>query len=100
MTRNTIDAMLKIMNVDRPFYASEFEINGGTMGGLMYWGLVKETGNTKTYYIDTYGNHAIKCEVKEWVVNKNGFKKVKRYIEGELKQMENLIALSVMLENF
>jgi len=61
----------------KPFYASDVDLEGGTMNALRRRGFVFETGNTKATTIEIYtpGRHCFKdVTAKEWQVNVVGLK--------------------------
>lgn len=71
MTTNLVKNILKVMSQgDRPFYASDLDLNGGEINGLSDNRYIKPTGNTKTIMvpISTWGSDRIfkECKVKEW----------------------------------
>ncbi len=92
MTKNEIEAIIKLINVTEPFYASDYDIAGGTIGALdNVYGFVRETGNTKEYLINLYDDMYKKVTVKEWQVIPSARIGVLKQVQKELMEMKKLI---------
>ena len=92
MTKKEIEAIIKLVNVTEPFYASDYNIAGGTISALdNIYGFVKETGNTKEYLINLYDDMYKKVTVKEWQVIPSARIGVLKQIQKELTEMKKLI---------
>lgn len=94
MTKKEIEAIIKLVNVTEPFYASDYDIAGGTIGTLdNVYGFVKETGNTKEYLINVYDDMYKKVTVKEWQVVPSERMRVLKEVQNELMEMKKLIRM-------
>lgn len=80
---------------DNPFYASDFDFNGGQMRALSARGLVKSTGNTKESFIliDEWHEYYKKVSVKEWQVDTKNMYKFVNDIERICEELKSLIQL-------
>lgn len=98
MSASAIEAMRVIAKNGRKFYASDYNINGGTINGLAYRGLIQETGKTKFDFIevDEIDHLYKKVEVYEWEISLAGMKMV---IDDARKTAESLLAMADELES-
>ena len=77
MNRNTMNAMVTIINNGRDFYAHDYELNGGIISALARKGLIEKTGNSKSQFVAVgYDELYKKIEVYEWRVSRKGMKAV------------------------
>ena len=90
MSTSTVAAYARIYKLNRPFYASEFDLNGGVMNALACKRLVRETGNKKSEFYPVGGDLYRKCEVKEWmpVYDKYSVRRLEREIETMRKAVK------------
>lgn len=78
-----------------PFYASDYDLLGGEINGLVFHKLIEETGNTKECFFHVGGDFYKKGYVKEWRIN---LVEVARYkatlakLINELETCSNLIS--------
>lgn len=84
MSRNSLSltraiAIVKSLDEGTRFYASEFNLAGGTISGLVYSGYIRKTGNSKKYMVNVYDNHYIEAEVFEWEVHDCFMEKYSQY---------------------
>lgn len=94
MTKKEIEAIIKLVNVTEPFYASDYDIAGGTISALdNIYGFVKETGNTKEYLINLYDDMYKKVTVKEWQVIPSARIGVLKQVQNELMEMKKLVRM-------
>lgn len=94
MTKNEIEAIIKLINVTEPFYASDYDIAGGTIGALdNVYGFVRETGNTKGYLINLYGDMYKKVTVKEWQVIPSARMGILEQVLKEVAEMKKLVRM-------
>lgn len=94
MTKYEIEAIIELVNVTEPFYASDYDIAGGTIGALdNIYGFVKETGNTKEYFINLYDDVYKKVTVKEWQVIPSAKMRVLKQVQNELMEMKKLVRM-------
>lgn len=92
MTKKEIEAIIKLVNVTEPFYASDYDIAGGTISALdNIYEFVKATGNTKEYFINLYDDVYKKVTVKEWQVIPSARMRVLKQVQNELMEMKKLI---------
>lgn len=91
-------------NKDTPFYAEDYEMNGGMIKALSWYELIKPTGNTREVFIPMntfYDVRYKRVEVQEWTVDSN---KVELYIDilsdkiVELESMRDLLLMGKTLE--
>ena len=92
MTKNEIEAIIKLANVTEPFYASDYDIAGGTIGALDNV-FVRETGNTKEYLINLYGDMYKKVTVKEWQVIPSARMEILEEVLKEVAEMKKLVRM-------
>lgn len=52
-----------------PFYASDYDLSGGEINGLVFHKLIEETGNTKECFFPVGEDLYKKGYVKEWRIN-------------------------------
>ena len=78
---------------DKPFYASDFDFNGGQMRALNVRGLIKPTGNTKESFIliDEWREYYKKVSVKEWQVDTKNMYQFVNDIERICEELKSLI---------
>lgn len=94
MTKKEIEAIIKLTNVTEPFYASDYDIAGGTIGALdNVYGFVRETGNTKGYLINLYGDMYKKVTVKEWQVIPSTRMGMLEQVLKEVAEMKRLVRM-------
>lgn len=94
MTKYEIEAIIKLVNVTEPFYASDYDIAGGTIGALdNIYGFVKETGNTREYLINVYDDMYKKVTVKEWQVIPSARMGVLEQVLREVAEMKRLVRM-------
>lgn len=94
MTKNEIEAIIKLINVTEPFYASDYDIAGGTISALdNIYGFVKETGNTKKYLINLYDDMYKKVTVKEWQVIPSARMGMLEQVLREVAEMKRLVRM-------
>lgn len=94
MTKKEIEAIIKLTNVTEPFYASDYDIAGGTIGALdNVYGFVRETGNTKKYLINLYDDVYKKVTVKEWQVIPSARMEVLEEALREVAEMKRLVRM-------
>lgn len=94
MTKKQIEAIIKLTNVTEPFYASDYDIAGGTIGALdNVYGFVRETGNTKEYLINLYGDMYKKVTVKEWQVIPSARMGMLEQVLKEVAEMKRLVRM-------
>lgn len=92
MTKKEIEAIIKLVNVTEPFYASDYGITGGTINALDgVYQFVKATGNTKEYFINVYDDMYKKVTVKEWQVIPSERMRVLKEVQNELMEMKKLV---------
>lgn len=94
MTKNEIEAIIKLTNVTEPFYASDYDIAGGTISALdNVYGFVKKTGNTREYLINLYGDMSKKVTVKEWQVIPSARMEMLEEVLKEVAEMKRLVRM-------
>lgn len=94
MTKNEIEAIIKLVNVTEPFYASDYDIAGGTISALdNIYGFVRETGNTKEYLINLYDDMYKKVTVKEWQVIPSARMGILEQVLKEVAEMKKLVRM-------
>ena len=78
---------------DKPFYAIDFNLNGGVINGLAHYGFIKPTGNTKESFIliDEWHEYYKKVSVKEWQINIFELNKFVNDIEELSNQIQEMI---------
>lgn len=92
MTKKEIEAIIKLVNVTEPFYASDYDIAGGTISALdNIYEFVKATGNTKEYFINLYDDVYKKVTVKEWQVIPSAKMRVLKQVQNEVMEMKKLV---------
>jgi len=75
---------------NKPFYASDLGLNGGSIGGLECYHVIKKTGKSKFCWIQITETEKIRVEVYEWRFNKNNdFKRFNYFKEFE-RQFEEM----------
>lgn len=89
--------LAKVINFNKPFYATDLELKGGDVSALQHYELVKETGETRTVYLDLCDDFAKKITVKEWVVNP---KAIQKALEDARKTLNELQFIIDALEAF
>lgn len=96
MTIKTAVAYAKISacGVGKPFYAADFNLNGGEIKALKFNGFISKTGRSKTYYIDIDEKHAIKGESFEWCIrNKRAEKYARSKVQELYQDCQTLISI-------
>lgn len=76
MSINTLNAMATIINHNRNFYASDYELNGGVISALARAGMIEWTGNFRTEYVRACDDLYRQVQVNEWRVSLDGIKVV------------------------
>lgn len=90
--------MLKVSMRDftKPFYASDYGLNGGEINSLHCGGAITPTGKTKDIFVpvDYFGEELYrKCEVMEWKFNSYFVKNFPRIIEEMRDDVNQVLAL-------
>lgn len=94
MTKYEIEAIIKLVNVTEPFYASDYDIAGGTIGALdKIYGFVRKTGNTKEYLINLYDDMYKKVTIKEWQVIPSARMGMLEQALREVAEMKRLVRM-------
>lgn len=62
----TFKAYEQVLTYGKPFYASDFNLSGGTISAMETYGLIQPTGNTKIGFAPVGGELYRKVEIKEW----------------------------------
>ncbi len=97
MNRNTMNAMVTIINNGRDFYAHDYELNGGIISALARKGLIEKTGNSKSQFVAVgYDELYKKIEVYEWRVSRKGMKAV---AEMARKTANEMLAFAEAVES-
>lgn len=97
MNRNTMNAMVTIINNGRDFYAHDYELNGGVISALARKGLIEKTGNSKSQFVAVgYDELYKKIEVYEWRVSRKGMKAV---AEMARKTANEMLAFAEAVES-
>ena len=97
MNRNTMNAMVTIINNGRDFYAHDYELNGGIISALARKGLIEKTGNSKSQFVSVgYDELYKKIEVYEWRVSRKGMKAV---AEMARKTANEMLAFAEAVES-
>lgn len=97
MNRNTMNAMVTIINNGRDFYAHDYELNGGIISALARKGLIEKTGNSKSQFVALgYDELYKKIEVYEWRVSRKGMKAV---AEMARKTANEMLAFAEAVES-
>ena len=97
MNRNTMNAMVTIINNGRDFYAHDYELNGGIISVLARKGLIEKTGNSKSQFVAVgYDELYKKIEVYEWRVSRKGMKAV---AEMARKTANEMLAFAEAVES-
>lgn len=91
MTAKMISNYAKAVDFGRAFYASDLELNGGAINALQRHGLIKETGETRTLYVDLFDDWAKKVTVKQWVVNPKAAQRVLKNARKALDEAQFVI---------
>ena len=97
-TINFYKVMLKVSMRDftKPFYASDYGLNGGEINSLHCGGAITPTGNRKYVYVpvDYFGEELYrKCEVLEWKFNSYFIKDFPRIIEKMRADVNEVLGL-------
>ena len=98
MNTNTMNAMATIVRNGRDFFASDYEMNGGTISALARVGLIEKTGKTRESFVevDSYEHLYRKCEVNEWRVSNRGIAETAKWARSEANKM---VAFAEALES-
>ena len=97
MNRNTMNAMVTIINNGRDFYAHDYELNGGIISALARKGLIEKTGKSKSQFVAVgYDELYKKIEVYEWRVSRKGMKAV---AEMARKTANEMLAFAEAVES-
>ena len=81
--------------LDKPFYARDLGLNGGSIGALACYRVIKWTGNEKEFSAP-YPNPdspLLSYTAKEWVVRKDKYERLRASIKADIVEMKNTIAL-------
>lgn len=75
---------------DKPFYASDLGLNGGSIKQLAHYHVIKPTGRTKFYWFQISETEEVKVKIYEWHFNKNSFKHFNYFeeFERQFKEMK------------
>ena len=97
MNKNTMNAMITIINNGRDFYARDYELNGGTISALARKGMIEKTGNSKSEFVEVGYDHLYrKVEIYEWRVSRSGMKAV---AEMARKTANEMLAFAEAVES-
>lgn len=97
MNKNVLKNAVKVAMYGKPFYASDLELCGGNINGLLYHDLIKPTGNTKKIWVEIYEDTAKKCEVSEWIANFDEIRKLKKNIEKDIASLTSQLEILNMI---
>lgn len=96
-TINFYRVMLKIADKDltKPFYASDYGLNGGEINSLHCAGCITPTGNRKEVFfpIDRYGELYRKDEVLEWRFKPSFLEYFPHHVAKMREDVETVLAL-------
>ena len=97
MKKDTMNAIITILNHGRDFYAHDYELDGGIISALAYKGVIEKTGNSKSQFVAVgYDGMYKKVEVYEWRVSRKG---VKAVAEMARKTADEMFAFTEAVES-
>ena len=97
MKRDTMNAMITILNHGRDFYAQDYKLDGGIISALARKGMIEKTGNSKSEFLMvSYDGLYKKIEVYEWRVSRKG---VKAVAEMARKTADEMFAFAEAVES-
>lgn len=68
ISENTLNALVRVTEYGKPFYASELGLDGGTINALRTAGFITPTGETKSELVNIYDDMYKKIEVSQWKI--------------------------------
>lgn len=94
----TFKAYEQVLTYGKPFYASDFDLSGGTISAMETYGLIQPTGNTKIGFAPVGGELYKKVEIKEWecviLASKNkGWGNRKLYVDHIVEEYREFIEM-------
>ena len=96
MKRDTMNAIITILNHGRDFYAQDYKLDGGIISALARKGIIEKTGNSKSQFLMVGYDLYKKVEVYEWRVSRKG---VKAVAEMARKTADEMFAFAEAVES-
>ena len=96
MNKDTVNAMITILNNGRNFYAQDYELSGGIISALARKDMIEKTGNSKSQFVAVGCDLYKKVEVYEWRVSRKG---VKAVAETARKTANEMLAFAEAVES-